>query len=190
MEGKETHFPPFIQDILSFPPLRYLTLDLLYNLPFSLLLPQGTGMVKSTKNQFYFSMTSRKGLTIKPYQCSKELKEHKTVTCTYQHGLNMHILPHKFFPFLLYHSGICHRNRTKRCTLRDLLQGIGLCNCGADQPSLISVEQAIRKGRPGLQGKAALYRRNFRVFKEVSALLLRPFKLTESAHKDYIEQSL
>lgn len=50
MEGKETHFPPFIQDILSFPPPRYLTLDLLYNLPFSLLLPQGTGMVKSTKN--------------------------------------------------------------------------------------------------------------------------------------------
>lgn len=45
MERKEPHF----SKTLSFPPPSYPHLDLLYNLPSSLL-PQGIGMVKSTKN--------------------------------------------------------------------------------------------------------------------------------------------
>lgn len=45
MEKKEPHF----SKTLSFPPPSYPHLDLLYNLPSSLL-PRGTGMVKPTKN--------------------------------------------------------------------------------------------------------------------------------------------
>ena len=48
-ERKEPHF----SKTLSFPPPSYPHLDLLYSLPSSLL-PQGIGMVKSTKNSSVF----------------------------------------------------------------------------------------------------------------------------------------
>jgi hypothetical protein len=79
--------------------------------------------------------------------------------------------------FLFSRVRVQPRNRTsRRYIVREVLQGIGLCDHGGWLSSLKFIGQAIRKGNLEVRtwGKAAVHRRKFFYFREKSTLFLSP----------------
>ena len=86
----------------------------------------------------------------------------------------------------MYQSELNQRSgRSRTCVLWDLLQGIGLLDCG-DWLGRSHVHRAsCQKG----SCQAAVHRGNFFFFGKASAVLLRSFNWMNQAHWDYLKQS-
>ena len=87
------------------------------------------------------------------------------------------------FEFIVYQSGLNQRSRSRTCVLWDLLQGIGLLDCG----DWLGRSHIHRAGCQKGSCQAAVHRGNFFFFGKASAVLLRSFNWMN--HWDHLKKS-